>query len=329
MHVAAFEGRDLSPFSALLSATQHLPLDYLPGVSREGCVALQLHTLQRKVNRGDVAAFAAMDDGLAVGLAVLEPLPWDSAILERTAGRVAALHVMPGARRRETTSALLGAVLDTSRKAGYACLDLQCHASDLASLHAACNRGFQVMATHLALVWDLSKPLPPCPGTPAVIVDARQDDVEALSDAAVRSVPPYSRFVVDDHFTREQITEVFRQWSANSVRGYADRVQLARLDGEVAGYCTWRIHTTAAEFVGVRMANLDLTAVCPEARRKHVLTAMIHDGLRWLREQDIEYAEVLTHALNTGMQRAGAYLGGNTLSARHSLHWHREDDSQD
>jgi hypothetical protein len=122
----------------------------------------------------------------------------------------------------------------------------------------------------------------------------------------------------------ENALEVFRQWAMNSLRGYADRVAVARLNGAIVGYCTWRIHKTAHIHTGLRLANLDLTAVLPEARFQYVLTSLVEDGLAWLGAQGVAYGEVYTHALNAGMQRACAFLGATTLSARHGLHWHRE-----
>jgi len=102
-------------------------------------------------------------------------------------------------------------------------------------------------------------------------------------------------------------------------------VQVARTTDGIVGYCTWRLHKTAQEFTGLQLASLDLTAVTPEARGKGVFTALVHDGLRWLQGQGLDQAEVVTHALNAGMQKCCAAMGGRTLAARHSMHWHRPE----
>ena len=56
---------------------------------------------------------------------------------------------------------------------------------------------------------------------------------------------------------------------------------------------------------------------------KGVLSAMVHDGLRWLQDRGVDYGEVVTHVLSAGMQKGCSALGGRTLTARHSFHWRR------
>ncbi len=322
MRVETIPTSELSGFARLFAQSPFLPLAYLPGVSREDCAVMQQRVLESKLAQGGRELLAVSRGGEAAGLALVETLPWDSGVYGFPMARLAALMAVPGAEEYAVKCALAEAARDRAQQRGACFVDAQAHLGDLKSVHALCAQGFRCMDTHVAIVWDLTKALPPAPASEAVVAEARPDDYADLISVSGRSYAPYSRFVVDDDLPRERAPEVFRQWAGNGLRGYADRVQLARIDGTAVGFCTWRIHKSSEQFLKLRFANLDLTGVLPEARGKGVLSAMVHDGLRWLQEQGIQYAEVLTHALNTGMQRGCSLLGGKTLAARHNFHWH-------
>ena len=312
----------LTALLPLIAGSRSLPLAHVPGAAQEDLARLQQDTLAVKLARGGAVGLGAFQDKSAAGLAVLDPLAWDSALYGERMGRVAALYAASGAEEEALHAALLANLLREAVERGYRCADLHLHVSDLAAVHAACRLGFRLMTTHVILGWDLRAPLPVAPNAPAELRDATEADVEGLMSVAAAAAPPYSRFLVDRQLPTERGRELFRQWAANSVRGYADRVVLACMDGVAVGYITWRIHPSAPASLGVRLANLDLTGVLPRARRQRVLTTLIHHGLDWLRSRGIDYAEVHTHALNTGMQRAATSTGARTLSARYCLHWH-------
>lgn len=313
---------ELSGLTECLAPGKYLPLAYLPGVNVTACAEMQRHVIESRMAQLDREAFAVNSGGRMTGLALLEPLAWDSSLYGFPMARISVLHAHPGTDEFAAKRSLVRAVLGRAKEHGYRFLDTQAHVADLKSAHALSAEGFRCMDTHVAIVWDLTKALPAPPKTEAVIVDAVPEDYAELTRVSGMSYAPYSRFAVDDDLPRDKAEEVFRQWAGNSLRGYADRVQLARIDGVVVGFCTWRVHKLSERFLGLRFANLDLTGVLPQARGKGVLTAMVHDGLRCLQERGVQYAEVLTHALNTGMQRGCFQMGGKTLSARHGFHWH-------
>jgi GNAT superfamily N-acetyltransferase len=321
--VEPWTGPDLEPFAPLAAAAPHLPFDYFPGASRPACAALYMHGLTEKRNKPETRVVGAWQNGQPVGFLALEGLAWDSAVFGMRMGRVAALCAAPGESEYEIKRSLIHFAIEHASSRGYDFLDAHVHVMDLAAANAAVDGGFRLVATHLGLVWDLAIPLPAAPRSAVLITDGTPSDYAELTEMAARSLPPQSRFAVDDQLPADKSAEVFRQWAGNSLNGYADRVQIARLYGRIAGYCTWRIHQDATPFLGMRIANLDLTAVAPEARRKGVLSAMVHDGLRWLQDRGVDYGEVVTHVLSTGMQKGCSALGGRTLTARHSFHWHR------
>jgi len=305
----------------LLLQCTRLPLDYLPTCTHGMAAKLQAHQLAEKSAHDDVVMLGAYEEATLTGLALLEPLSWDSAQYGLAMGRIGAFHLAAGARS-ETAAHLLSAILKESRRMGWQFIDFQPHASELTAINAACSLGFQLVSTTLGLAWDLSRILPARPESFVRLRTATREDAEAVGVAAYAAIDPFSRFACDPKLGVAKAPAIFQAWARNSVLGYADRVAIAEGDDNIVGYCTWRKHRGAESILGLGHVNLDLTAVREEARGRHALSALMHEGLAHWQEQGLTTAEVVTHVLNGGMQRAAHRFGAHAMTARHALHWH-------
>lgn len=283
---------------------------------------MQLRVLRRKQAAESTHVLGAWAGQQLVGFAVMEALPWDSTVLGHAAGRVSQCFVARKADRPAVFAGLLTAVVLEARARAWAHMDLNVPVADLALAQAASASGFRLVSTNLGIVWDLLQPVPAIlPGAVKIAV-AEASEADAVGALARRAPDIFSRFMLDPALTPEAGPAVFGAWAANAVRGYADLVHLARVGDHLSGYCTWKLHRDAAADLDIGLVNLDLTAVAPEARQAGVLTALAHAGLTHWKAQGLRYAEVVTHVLNAGMQRAcGGVLGGRTLNARHTYHW--------
>lgn len=302
-------------------AANGLPLAHLPPFGAAQAAKLHAHTILDKAAHDETALFAAFDNDALVGVLLLEATPWDSAQYGMAMGRIAALHAIADTAT-EVSGQLVSAALRFSREQGWRFVDFQPPARDLSGLNAALSLGFRLVASTVALVWDLAAPLPTPPTCDASFRIAMPGDADAVAAMAAWAIDPYSRFACDPQLAPEKAGDIFGAWAANSVKGYADQVFLAEIDNELIGYCTWKSQKQARKQFGFRHANLDLTAVAPHARGKHTLSALMHQGLVWLQEEDFATAEVVTHVLNGPMQRAAHRFGATTRAARHNLHWH-------
>lgn len=306
---------------ALLEESQGLPLAHLPRFAPQKAARLQADTILDKAAHNATALLAAFDNERLVGVLLLEELPWDSAQYGMAMGRISALHTAPETTM-EVAGQLVSAALRFCREQGWRYMDFQPPAGDLSGLNAALSLGFRLVASTLALVWELDTPLPTPPASPASLRIATPKDADLVAALAARAIDPYSRFASDPQLKPGKAGDIFGAWAANSVKGYADRVFLAELDDELVGYCTWKIHAQGRRHFDLHHANLDLTAVAPEARGRHILSALMHAGLAWLQGEGFNSAEVVTHILNGPMQRAAHRYGATTRAARHNLHWH-------
>lgn len=310
----------LATLAPLVARAPWLPFAYLPGITTEQATAWQMHLIDARLAADPDARLLVVGGARPAGMLLLHPLPWDSTVLGFSKGRVALCVADDPAARR----ALLSAAVDQARSQGWAAMDLQGHVNDLDLASAAGAAGFRLIVTHLGMVWDLAKPLPeiaPAPGT--TLREAGPTDADAVGAAAARAVDPNSRFALDAALPPGAAAQVFAAWGANGPRGYADLCHVAEQGDAVVGYCNWKRHRAAEALLGLGVANLDLIGTVPEARGGGVLTALAAAGLRHWQGEGLRYAEVVTHVLNTGMQRAcGATLGARTMTARHTFHWH-------
>jgi GNAT superfamily N-acetyltransferase len=316
---------DLATLPRLLQSQQFLPLNYLPGISQEQAAAALIDQILPKVENPDIDLVLATDEETLEGLVMIEPLPWDSGINGIHMGRVSMLYAAGDTREAAAIKLMLmQSAMQVAYNKGYQFLDFQPHVGDISSVQAASAMGFNVVGTCVCMVWDFSSGLDLVRSVRQVET-ATPADAPLLGEVSARSLDLHSRFVADPDLDPARAPEVFRQWAANAVQGYADHVNVIRTSDSLAGFTTWKFHKTLPKYGGRKMANLDLAAVVPEARRQGVLTALVQEGLRWLRQEEVPMAEVVTHVLNTGMQRACGQLGARTLAARHSMHWHVEE----
>jgi L-amino acid N-acyltransferase YncA len=319
--VAAPAGPEaIAALDALLSRATWLPFSHLPGVDAAQARGWQAHLVRQRLREDSGATLIATRAQHPTGILLLHALPWDSGVLGLPMGRVA---LCAGADA-ETKHALLRAAVAHARVCGWQAMDVQVPVNDLDTLAAASAAGFRLLTTHLALVWDLREELPAIPDVAAArLRPATAADAEAVAEAARRAVDPNSRFLLDRALPAGAAERVFAAWGGNGPRGYADLTQVVERAGEVIGYCNWKRHTAAEAYLGCGVVNLDLIGTVPEARGGGVLTALAAAGLRHWQAAGLRHAEVVTHVLNTGMQRAcGGILGARTLAARHTLHWH-------
>ena len=313
---------DLASLPKLLQQQAYLPLSYLPGVTREQAAAVLIDQILPKVENPDVDIVLAAEDDALEGFVMVEPLPWDSGIYGMPMGRIAMLYATGVPEEAAAIKQMLmQSAMQIAHDRDYQFLDFQPHVGDITSIQAASAMGFDVIGTCLCMVWELhSYADAAIPSLKA----ATSADAAELGEAAAQAIDTFSRFALDPALDSAQTPEVFRQWATNSVNGYADRVNVVRSAAQISGFSTWKLHKTLPKYTPLQLANLDLAGVIPEARNKGILTSLVRDGLDWAREQEVPLAEVVTHVLNSGMQRACGQLGARTLAARHSMHWHAQ-----
>ena len=320
MHSEKINRKSLHLIEGLVASAPYLPFAYIPGVTQKQAAALALDTIANGFGNEDTDVLLASESGGPAGMVVVEYLPWDSDVYGIPMGRVSSLIALPGAHERAAKDALVDAAAEVARKRKLAHLSCRVHARDLVSVHSVSAHGFRLMTTHAVYVWDLGQSLREAPKMPAAISDATEDDLDELRDVAARSYAPFTRFKVDETLPGDKTDALYARWVESACRGYGDLVQVARLDGTLVGYAAWKIHRETCDYLGVTVGDLLLTAIVPVARRKHIFTALVREGLVRLKERGVQFCEVHTHVLNTGAQRTYSGLDARILAARYAFH---------
>lgn len=302
---------------AYCAALPYPPFSYLSALSPAQRSAIAQTQIEEALADDTQTVLVVGAGEQLVGVASVGALAWDSEIFEQAMGRVR-WWGLAGDGGTDAGAVLMESVVQVCKEKGFASVDMQVDAQDLVTFHLASAAGFKLMASHVVMVWDLSEGKAFEVPDHVVIQDAVPEDAAAVGAAAAASYAPYSRFVVDPQLGAG-VPGVFRAWAENCVRGRSERVQMARIDGELAGYCAWS-KVKAVE--PLKVVDLELTAVLQAYRNRGVLGAMVGDALGVLREQGYGYAQVWTHMLNGGMQRGCGGHGASTAGGRHTLHWH-------
>lgn len=307
------------PETLLSRCAAFLPFAHLPGVSTEAAVARAAAQFTAAAARPDASVLLCANDALPSALALLEPAPWDAAVLARRAGRASMLQIDPQAPRSAHVSALRAHFTESP----FDFIDIAPHLSDAPAIDTAIAAGCSLVAVNIGLLWQLDRlPGEALPAASAIRA-AHPDDAAQLGPLAARAIDVHSRFARDPQIGEALAAQVFTAWAENLLRGRATLLHVAEEGGRLIGYCAWRVVDALVPHGGPAVPSLELCAIAPEARRRGLMRSLIRAGLLHFQAQGFGLAEVYTNALNGGMQRACVLEGAHTRTARASLHWHR------
>lgn len=185
--------------------------------------------------------------------AELEPREWEGEMIGKPVYSVGGLTVsrdLPAAERAVAARSLFEELSGECRRLGgglcWARIDST--ETDLASGITAA--GFKQIETYLTFSHDLRADLPP---RPASIRPARESDADALRKIGRESFQ-YSRFHMDPEIPKAAANRSREEWVVNGLRGRADEVLVAEVDGKVAGF-------VVCKSAGKTVSALDLIAV--------------------------------------------------------------------
>lgn len=207
----------------------------------------------------------------------------------------------------------LPAALEQSREENLKLLLARCAIEDLATVHALEAAGFRLMDTLV----HLARPLGEADEaeTPGVRVAAAAD-VAAVAAIARRAFADYvGHYHADQRLPRQTVAEIYPDWASRaiSVAGVADRVLVAELDGEVAGFAVLK-RLDDARCDGV------LYGVDPAKRRRGVYRALLSASLAWGRAAGFATMEYSTQLSNLTALRTVGRLGFLPERSFHTFH---------
>ncbi len=282
--------------------------------------ALARHRLDQMLAAAGARAWSLSDGTRVRGLAILQPLEWDSRVLALSAARLDVLAEGSYGERAAVVASLMQAVRDDARSAGIAHVSVRVDAADDAAVHAFERLGFINVDALLTFgAWLESIDLPAArPGID--IRPASAADASAVGEIAAASFSD-GRFHTDPALSPESARAVYREWAIACVTGAAaDYTAVASVDGRLAGFIACRVLGDTAVHFGRPTGTIALIATAPDARGQGVAPRLIGAARTWCHTQDAETLEVGTPLRNIRAARlyegCGFRLVASSLSFR-------------
>jgi dTDP-4-amino-4,6-dideoxy-D-galactose acyltransferase len=318
--VDAFDG-PVRRLESLVVRWPFKPHRWIADGSPDALQRLVFHRLQEKLRRDDVHAWVASGDSGAVhGLAILQPLEWDSAVLDMKSARIDLIAAEAVSERGAVVDALLAALVAEAARERIQHISVRVDAGDDAAIHALEQRGFlnvDALLTFGAAVNDLPRT------QPAVEISVRlgsEADARTIGDIAAREFE-HGRFHSDPSVAPERARGVYRAWAEGCCRRTAaDAVLIAGTAHEMLGFVACRIERDTAVHLQRSTGTIILIASRNTARGRGVGTMLVAAAGEWFRNERAVAVEVGTQLRNVSAarlyERCGFRLVAGALSFR-------------
>lgn len=271
--------------------------------------------IEQTMMRPEVETWAALENGRLDGLALLQPLPWDSGILGMETGRVELIVGASPSRRGCTIGALLDEALDGAARRAIRHVTVRVDAADDEAVHALETRGFLNVDALITLAASAAALPPLRPVAGLAVRQAAREECAAIGDIAAAAFR-HGRFHADPSIPLERARAVYRYWTINCCEGTAaEAVLLAVVDGAPAGFIACRTSSDVTPAGPVRTGTIVLIAVADAARGRGVGTALIAAAGGWFRERDATTVEVGTQLKNLPASRLYERCGFRQIAA--------------
>jgi ribosomal protein S18 acetylase RimI-like enzyme len=311
--VTADDIDEIRPLIAQSSFKSHRHLGY----PDPAMVALTISEIEHALRSPATTGMAIRAEGATRAVAVIEPLPWESSILNR---RMAVLRHLFATTAEFAESIVKKAVRLASAQNIEFCL-AKVHTDDHAAIAALQRNGFLLVETALEYVFDYRTGpfLEGRPDAPA-IRNAVSDDMEAMAELSREAFAAHvGRFHADPHLSASAATAIYEEWARSALRGYADNVLVAEEGGRLAGFSAWKDPSSREVAAGIRAAHYSIGAVAPDFARRGVFRALTLAGMQRYRAT-ADVVDGPTNLRNLAVQRAYEKLGWELRDSRHSFH---------
>jgi dTDP-4-amino-4,6-dideoxy-D-galactose acyltransferase len=244
----------------------------------------------------------------------LQPLAWDSEVLQRRVARIATW-----VRAEENASTLLSEAIQEARVRGVQYLWTRVPGGDFVAIRQLVAEGFEPIDGLITFSAAVRQP-----NAEADHISCRfyrSGDCALLEEIAARSFR-LGRFFEDPALPAEFGRAAYRRWVRDSCGGYSDAVLVADADGPV-GFTTVKIDKIAAATLGTKIAVIGLVATSTEHQRRGIGKSLVAATLRWCTSAGCAWVQVGTQIGNVAAARlyesAGFRMTDSSITLRKLL----------
>ena len=240
--------------------------------------------------------------------------PWDTEVLGIPVGAMACFLVdsIPS----DAALSLARTYVSWAKEAGYELLSARLDPGQIAAIQALESVGFRFVEIYVTLERDLTQHPPQ--EVVLDIVAAGPEEAEKVGDIAAQTFV-YDRLHADPRVDDHLADAFKRAWGANSCRGYADRVLLARVDGQVAGFITLSKKRRLVQ--GDEVALIDLVGVSKGFQGRGIGKTLVEAACEWAEKQGLRTIEVGTQGANVPSLMLYQKPGFRQSGWQVTLHW--------
>ena len=150
------------------------------------------------------------------------------------------------------------------------------------------------------------------------IREAKATDMPALVRFTEESFAGYGHYFADKRLDQKKCMEIYKDWVQRSFddKKVADKVFAAEINGEAAGYLTFKIF----EKNNLKYAAGGLGSVSKNYRNKSVFRAITLHGLKWGAEIGLDWEEHNVLTTNNSVNRSFSGLGFRIVNSYITLH---------
>ena len=193
-------------------------------------------------------------------------------------------------------------------------------AKDIELVNKLEELGFRIKDSQLKYKYDLTDFMPyeNNPAENYCIRDVKEADIPILTGFTEESFAGYGHYFADKRLDAKKCMGIYKDWVLRSCtdKNTADKVYVAEINGEAAGYLTFKIF----EKDNLKYAAGGLGAVSKMYRNKSVFQAIILHGLKWGAEINLDWEEHNVLTTNYSVNRSFSKLGFRVVNSYYTFH---------
>lgn len=226
-------------YKYLIKDNKTSKLDYIRSISIEGDNLIYLEEIEKFIGTDEDLSLFQEIDGYYF-LVLLKKLKWDSTFFGFNTAKI--LDVYPVNENEpdiKVFSKLLKIINDHLKNNNIDYIIWQIDSREINLIQAACETGYALIESRLHYYINLSDYKFPERYDTRL---AKIEDIDSLSDTAVKMINIYDRFHADKYFPKEKVDKFMAKWVEASIsEKFADGVIVPNVEYPKA-FCTFKLH---------------------------------------------------------------------------------------